>query len=84
MVEGDDGRVADRRRAGNGSEVRVGDPFEERRPEFQLLFRQLVGVAVRNPDVGNFRAKVRNFDDCIRRELALDGCVPLLRVAGPE
>ena len=79
-----DRRIADRGRAWNDAEVRVGYPLEQRRPERQLCLRQLIDVAVRDADIRDLRSEVRNFDGCVRRQLALDRRVPLLRVARPE
>ena len=55
-----DRRVADRGRARNDPEVRVRHPRRDQRgPSLQLLFGQLIDVAVRDADVGDLRSEVR-------------------------
>ena len=62
----------------------LGTLSSERGAEFQLLLRQLIDVAVRDPDVRDLRSEVRDFDGRVRRQLALHRHVPLLRVARPQ
>ncbi len=79
-----DRRIADRGRARNDAEVRIGDPLSQRGPQLELLFAQRIAVAVRDADIDDLRSEVRDFDDRVRRQLALDRDIPLLRVAGPQ
>ena len=79
-----DRRIAERRRARDGAEVRIRHALQQRRALRELLDGQLIQVRVGNADAGDLRADVGHLDRDVRRELALHRRVPLLDVARSE
>ena len=79
-----DRRIAQRRGPGDDAEIRIGHALQQRRADRELLGGQLVEIGIGDPDVGDLRSDIGRFDRRVRRELALERHVPLLRVARSE